>query len=205
MPYERRGKTGAFQPIDPAITEICRKIRIIDYLKDRGVELKKSGRNMKCCCPLPDHADDDTPSFNIRTMPDGVEMFKCFGCGKAGNILTLMHLMTGEKPRTIRERLAAMTGVSLLHFNDFAKTEPLNAEILEIFCEEDEISVQISQIALAFMQANCTRDAINKVSRLYEAVDKMADLGDAKALKACYNKLGETIRRYQCQMNGKNC
>ena len=130
-------------------------------------------------------------------MSDGVEMFKCFGCGKAGNILTLMRLMTGEKPRTIRERLASMTGVSLLHFNESAKTEPLNSEVLDIFCEEDEISLHIGQVALSFMQANCTRDAINKVSRLYEAVDRMAELGNAKALKACYNSLGETIRRYK--------
>lgn len=78
--------------IDPQITEICRRIKITSYLMSKGVELIQGGGRWRCVCPLPDH-DDHDPSCYIRTLPDGTELFKCFGCGKGGSILTLIAEM----------------------------------------------------------------------------------------------------------------
>lgn len=74
---------------DPQITELCRRVKITDYLNNRGVQLFQRGNRWSCKCPLPTH-DDHTPSCYIRTLPDGTELFKCFGCGAGGNIITLM-------------------------------------------------------------------------------------------------------------------
>jgi DNA primase len=81
--------------LDPQISEICRRVKIVDYLRQKGVNLIKGGNRWRCLCPFPDHKDHD-PSFYIRTAPDGAEIFKCFGCGKSGNILSLISGIEGE-------------------------------------------------------------------------------------------------------------
>jgi len=81
--------------IDPQISEICRRIKITDYLAKRGVDFIRRGNRYCCKCPLPTH-DDHSPSCYIRVMPDGAEVFKCFGCGESGNIITLLAAIDGE-------------------------------------------------------------------------------------------------------------
>jgi len=46
-------------------------------------------------CPLPGH-QDDTPSFNIWKLEDGVpQRFGCFGCGTNGDVIDLVQLVRG--------------------------------------------------------------------------------------------------------------
>jgi DNA primase len=91
--------------IDPQISEICRKIKITDYLAKRGVELIRRGNRFCCCCPMPGH-DDHSPSCYIRVMPDGAEVFKCFGCGESGNIITLIAALENEsKSKVVKKSL----------------------------------------------------------------------------------------------------
>ena len=42
--------------------------------------------NTKMVCPL---HDDHDPSLSVQTHSDGSETFKCFGCGKYGDIVSL--------------------------------------------------------------------------------------------------------------------
>jgi hypothetical protein len=181
--------------MDPAISEICRRVRITDYLLSKGIELSKSGRNMRCKCPL--HAGDNDPSFYVRTMEDGTQLFKCFGCNEGGTVITLMHLMDKERKGTIIKRLSRESGIKLAAFDEATRVEPLPHEIMEIFCQEDDLAAEIGEVGLKFMHFHKTPDAVNKVSRLYEMVDRMADLGDADQIRNAYNKLNDIIEAYQ--------
>lgn len=94
----------AMKALDPQIAEICRVVRITDYLETKGVNLIKSGKRTRCLCPLPSHKDTD-PSFYITTLGDGTQLFKCFGCHEAGNIITLMSKMEDESKGKIVKKL----------------------------------------------------------------------------------------------------
>ncbi|MDR3226562.1 MAG: DNA primase, partial [Prevotellaceae bacterium] len=58
---------------------------IVDVIQD-FVSLKKRGANYIACCPF---HDEKTPSFSV-SQSKGI--FKCFGCGKAGNAVTFVQL-----------------------------------------------------------------------------------------------------------------
>ena len=72
-----------------------------------GVELKKSGRSFKGCCPF---HQEKTPSFHV--WPEE-KRFKCFGCQAGGDAFSFMQRLFG-KPflDTVRD-LAKDAGVDL--------------------------------------------------------------------------------------------
>ncbi|MEW8956407.1 DNA primase, partial [Clostridium sp.] len=66
---------------------------IIEKIKDENdivevisetVRLKRSGRNYQGLCPF--HSEK-TPSFSVSSEK---QLFKCFGCGEAGNVITFV-------------------------------------------------------------------------------------------------------------------
>ena len=70
--------------IDPAIKDkIFAVANIVEVVSD-FVTLKKRGVNYIACCPF---HNEKTPSF-VVSPTKGV--FKCFGCGKAGNAVTFL-------------------------------------------------------------------------------------------------------------------
>ena len=76
-------------------------------LTSEYITLKKSGSNFQSLCPF--HLEK-TPSFNVS--PER-QIFKCFGCGKAGNVFHfLMAISNITFPEAVRE-LAKRHGISL--------------------------------------------------------------------------------------------
>ncbi len=70
--------------IDPAVKDkIFAAVNIVDIVSD-FITLKKRGVNYIACCPF---HNEKTPSF-VVSPSKGV--FKCFGCGKAGNAVTFV-------------------------------------------------------------------------------------------------------------------
>lgn len=66
------------------ITEdIVQRIDIVDIVS-RYVTLKRSGTNFSGPCPF---HQEKTPSFVVSSNK---QIFKCFGCGKGGNVITFM-------------------------------------------------------------------------------------------------------------------
>src|SRR5277367_5633543 len=71
------------------------------------VSLKKAGTSYKGLCPF--HSEK-SPSFNVSAARNG---FHCFGCGKGGNVITI--IMEMEKlsfPEALR-LLAEKAGIAL--------------------------------------------------------------------------------------------
>lgn len=72
--------------IDQAtVDKIFDSADIVDVIQD-FVSLKKRGTNYLACCPF---HDEKTPSFSVSPSKG---IFKCFGCGKAGNAITFVQL-----------------------------------------------------------------------------------------------------------------
>ena len=60
------------------IDRILDAAQIVDVISD-FVTLKRRGANYVACCPF---HDEKTPSFSVSPSKG---IFKCFGCGKAGD------------------------------------------------------------------------------------------------------------------------
>lgn len=91
--------------------EVKRQIKdandILGVVRSYGIELKRAGRNWKACCPF---HQEKTPSFNVN--PEG-QYFKCFGCGKSGDVFSFVALQERvEFPEALR-LLADRAGIEL--------------------------------------------------------------------------------------------
>ena len=67
--------------------EVIQKIKdendIVDIISET-VKLKKAGRNFTGLCPF---HNEKTPSFSVSQEK---QIYKCFGCGEAGNVITFL-------------------------------------------------------------------------------------------------------------------
>ena len=68
------------------IEELKSKNNIVDVI-GRYAVLKRKGSNYWACCPLPGHTEK-TPSFSINEQG---QFYKCFGCGKGGDVIRFIQ------------------------------------------------------------------------------------------------------------------
>ncbi len=74
---------------------------------ERHVPLKKKGANWMACCPF---HEEKTPSFSVHP---GKGFYKCFGCGKGGNVYTFLMEIEGLSfPEAVKE-VAEQAGIPL--------------------------------------------------------------------------------------------
>ena len=71
-----------------SIEEIKTRIDIEEVVSD-FVSLKRKGQNLWACCPF---HDEKTPSFSVAPTKG---IFKCFGCGKAGDAIEFVKEIEG--------------------------------------------------------------------------------------------------------------
>lgn len=89
------------------IEEIKAKTDIVPIITEH-VELKKAGRNYKGLCPF--HSEK-TPSFMVS--PE-LQIFKCFGCGESGDVLSFLQKHEGMDFPEALKYLADRAGVKLI-------------------------------------------------------------------------------------------
>jgi len=88
------------------IDEIIERNDIVDVISSY-IPLKKTGSNFKARCPF---HDEKTASFVVSPKK---QIFKCFGCGKGGNVIT--YVQDFEKisfPEALR-KLASRAGIAI--------------------------------------------------------------------------------------------
>lgn len=73
--------------IELKVPDIKARLKLEDEFKADGIELKREGRDLVCCCPF--HTEK-TPSCHVH--PD-TQRFKCFGCGVTGDVIEYIQLM----------------------------------------------------------------------------------------------------------------
>lgn len=183
------------------ILDICRQVRISDYLTKKGVSLIPVGKKYKCKCPIPAHKNDNTPSFYISTNTEGEELFKCFGCEEGGNIITITRLMEGGTNKEIVRKLANSLDMALSPY-EFGKGDPQGADILKVFCTEDILALQIYEYTFNFLEANRGRaDALDKVNRFYRVLDDMLARGDGEGMKRAFRMFRQAAISYKGKRN----
>ncbi len=86
--------------------EIIESIDIVDYISE-AVNLRRRGVNFVGLCPF---HQEKTPSFTVSPEK---KIFKCFGCGKAGNVITFAVEYYGFTYSEAIRELAKRAGIRL--------------------------------------------------------------------------------------------
>lgn len=109
------------------IEEIKRRIDIVDFISSY-LNLKKAGSSYKSLCPF---HQEKVPSFYVS--PER-QIFKCFGCGKAGDVIGfLMEIENLDFPEALKI-LAEKAGVKLKRFEkkEWEEEKELKTRLYEI-------------------------------------------------------------------------
>ena len=88
------------------IEEVKNKTDIVSLISEY-IEVKKAGRNYKANCPF--HGEK-TPSFMIT--PE-LQIYKCFGCGRSGDVFTFLEEHEGMEFKEALKYLADKAGIEL--------------------------------------------------------------------------------------------
>ena len=128
--------------MEDIVTQIKQKLDIVDVINSY-VNLKKSGRNYKAVCPF---HNEKTPSFMVSQE---LQIYKCFGCGAAGDIFNFVQAIEGvDFPRSL-EILADRAGVKIPKSESFDNQNQLKKKIYQI----NEISTKFYQYILLNQKA----------------------------------------------------
>lgn len=92
---------------DQVIEQIRTASDIVSVIGDYVPDLKKAGRNFKCCCPF--HTEK-TPSF-VVSPEKGI--FRCFGCGVAGDVFKFVMLIENISWIESVKKLAEKNGITI--------------------------------------------------------------------------------------------
>jgi len=91
---------------DNLIDTILARVDIVDVISE-FLTLKRAGSNYKCLCPF---HKERTPSFMVSPTK---QIFKCFGCGEGGNVITFLRKHEKMSFAEAIEYLAKRAGVKL--------------------------------------------------------------------------------------------
>ena len=116
---------------DNQVEEVKTKTDIVTIISER-IELKKAGRNFKSTCPF--HGEK-TPSFMVS--PE-LQIFKCFGCGEAGDVFAFLEKYEGMEFGEALRFLAERAGVKLkrTQFGESSEKEKLieiNTQVVRFY------------------------------------------------------------------------
>ena len=102
------------------------RVDIVDII-NQYVPLRHSGNNYKACCPF---HKEKTPSFMVNPQ---TQSFKCFGCGKGGDVYTFIQEIEHIEFFDAVTLLADKFGMEIPRDRDHnPKQKATNAEIKEI-------------------------------------------------------------------------
>ena len=103
---------------DETIDKIRDAVDITEIIGEY-VQLKGNGNRMTGLCPF---HEEKTPSF---TVTQGLQMFKCFGCGEGGSVFKFLQLIDGISFFEAVKSLSDRTGIPLPKTSqNFGKKDP---------------------------------------------------------------------------------
>ncbi len=114
--------------LDRVKQEIVNRVGIVDVVSEH-VTLKRRGSRWLGLCPF--HSEK-TPSFNVS--PDK-GFFKCFGCGRGGDVFTFVQLRENVGFGEALRMLADRAGVELrrpTRGSDATRKEPSRADLAKV-------------------------------------------------------------------------
>ncbi|HVZ37691.1 MAG TPA: DNA primase [Candidatus Kapabacteria bacterium] len=117
------------------VERVKSEVNIVDVVSDY-IRLRRTGKNWLGLCPF---HDDSKPSLHVEPVRG---IFKCFACGKGGNVFTfLMELNGWTFPETVRN-LAQSLGIEI----------PEDERERKGFSEHERLAAAVRDAALFFQQ-----------------------------------------------------
>ena len=160
---------------EPVIEEVLARADILHTVQDY-VSLKKSGANHKGLCPF---HDENTPSFYVHP---GKGIYKCFGCGVGGNVISFLMEIEGLSfPEAVRQ-LAERNGVEI------PEEDPQAAQKAKKRREGKKLYFRIMEIAREFYEDKLWSDE-GAAARQY-LVEREIDEETAKSFGLGYAPQG---------------
>ncbi len=145
------------------------------------VALKRSGSRWVGLCPF--HAEK-TPSFTVRPE-HGV--FKCFGCGKGGDVFSFVEFRENVSFIEAMRILADRAGVEIEDVHDRKSSGPGRAELARVnawvqrFFREQLLDASVGRFAREYVQGRGISDPMAERFGLGLATDNTAVLREAAA------------------------
>src|SRR3989344_54987 len=143
--------------------EIKNRLDIINII-GRYVDLKKSGSNYKANCPF--HSEN-TPSFMVSQE---LQIFKCFGCGRSGDIFTFLMEMEGIEFKDALIQLAQETDIDTSKYS-FKNTQSTHS----IYYEINETAQKFFSYTL--LQLKVGKKALDYLKERGLSVDQINEFG----------------------------
>lgn len=140
------------------IDEIKNRINIVDIAREYLPELKKRGKNYFSLCPF--HSEKN-PSFSVN---EDLQIYKCFGCGAAGDVFSLIEKIEHLTFPEAVEKLAEKAGVDIGKF-DFDPE----------YKRKKEIALKIHKLATNAYNAILTKHKVGAKGRAYLRKRKVSE------------------------------
>ena len=148
-------------------------INVLSYYNVK-LESNKKDNSKKACCPL---HKEKTSSFNVKTE-NGESMFKCFGCGKSGDIVNFIKYMENMSTLEATKKAYEILGkpcsikpskldklLNYIEFNDFYKLEGYYIENIYTYMLNEETP------SLLKVKYRSLTDHSKKDLRTYKVID----------------------------------
>ncbi|MDR2770009.1 MAG: DNA primase [Rickettsiales bacterium] len=94
------------ESLKPFVDRLKQRVSIVEIV-GRSVPLQPKGKNFWGCCPF---HNEKTPSFSVN---EELGIYKCFGCGEGGDVITFMMKKHGLQYMDALRELAAIAGMKL--------------------------------------------------------------------------------------------
>jgi len=148
--------------VENQVEEIKKKLDIVEVI-NKFVPLKKRGRHFVACCPF---HQEKSPSFIVSNE---LQIYKCFGCGKAGDVFNFMEEYNRIDFKDALEDLAKMAGIKLVHTGKLSGEESKKKKMYEINKEVAKFyhyiltSHEVGKEALTYIEKrSISRDILKK-------------------------------------------
>jgi DNA primase len=107
------------------VQQVKDAINIVDVIGSR-LTLQRAGANFKGLCPF--HSENGPSFFVSETM----QRYKCFGCGKSGDVYTFLEEYEGMTFREALESLAETAGITLTAAAPITQEDEERGKLLEV-------------------------------------------------------------------------
>ncbi|WP_242927523.1 DNA primase [Pontibacter vulgaris] len=134
------------------VDQIIAQADIVEVVGD-FVSLKKKGQNMWACCPF---HHEKSPSFSVSPAKG---IYKCFGCGKAGNSVQFIMDVEGTSFPEALKYLAKKYGIEV-------PEEQANPEYAKEQSDRDSLFI-VSDFANKHYQQNLTQHEQGGIGQAY--------------------------------------
>ncbi|AZZ65533.1 DNA primase [Metamycoplasma phocicerebrale] len=147
------------------------------------VALEKQGKNYKACCPF--HGEK-TPSFVVNKEKG---IFRCFGCGKGGNVIKFIEYRENLSSIEALKFLAKKLNLDISSFGKYLNKSNVSSEHTKLF--------ELNSAALDFFKYQITFEKTKELEAflikrdLTKDIIKEFEIGYAASEKIIYNKLKE--------------